>query len=324
MITLPADVQINSDGDTNAAAHDKFAELVRPAPLPPPPAAAVSFASAGPSRGFTSSQVFSTFGATKEIGEPNHCGIPGGASEWYVYQAQSSDTLHIDTAGSDFNTVLAVYTGPGTDFASLIPVACHSGLDGHDSSVEFTATQGTIYYIAVDGVGGVSGTVVLNFNLGPAPQITAQPAGVISQLGASVSLSVTASGMDPLAYQWSRDGVNVAGATNSTLNFNPVQAAHAGHYTVVVSNPVAPLTSAEAILIAPPLNQVQYQILSVNGQRQLRLFGPAGLGTFLQASTNLVTWTSIYTNQSTSGTLDFTETQVPAFVQRYYRFSAEP
>ena len=79
-----------------------------------------------------------------------------------------------------------------------------------------------------------------------------------------------------------------------------------------------------SILIAPPLNQVQYQILSVNGQRQLRLFGPAGLGTFLQASTNLVTWTSIYTNQSTSGTLDFTETQVPAFVQRYYRFSAEP
>ena len=274
----------------------------------------------------TSSQVFSTFGATKEIGEPNHCDIPGGASEWYVYQAPASDTLHIDTDGSDFDTVLAVYTGPGTDFASLVPVACDNdhGLDGHDSSVRFNATQGTIYFVAVDGVGGASGTVVLNFHLGAAPVITAQPVGVITQLGAPVSLSVNATGTAPLSYQWRRDGVEVPAATNTTITFNPVQAAHAGHYSVLVSNPVDQLTSAEAVLIAPPLDQVQYQVPTVNGQRQLRIFGPAGLGTFLQASTNLVTWITIYTNQSTSGTLDFTETQIPFFSERYYRFSAEP
>ena len=173
-------------------------------------------------------------------------------------------------------------------------------------------------------MGGVSGTVVLNFNLGTPPAITSQPAGVISQLGAVATLSVAATGMTPLTYQWQRDGISLSGATNFALTFNPVQASHAGHYTVVVSNPVDAVTSAEAILIAPPLDQVQYQVQTVNGQRQLRIFGPAGLGTLLQASTNLVTWTTVYTNLSSNGTLDFTETQIAGVPQRYYRLSASP
>ena len=44
----------------------------------------------GDTRGFSVSQVFSTVGATKEAGEPDHYGQAGGASQWYVYTAPAS------------------------------------------------------------------------------------------------------------------------------------------------------------------------------------------------------------------------------------------
>src|SRR5207302_835758 len=123
--------------------------------------------SGGPARGLLGTQIFSTVGSSKDPGEPNHCGEPGGASEWYAYQPPASGLLILDTEGSDFDTVLAIYTGPGTDFQSLVPVACdnNSGSDGRTSKVIFQATKDTVYYIAVDGVGGAVGTVVLNYVL---------------------------------------------------------------------------------------------------------------------------------------------------------------
>ena len=117
------------------------------------------------------------FGATKEEGEPNHCGEIGGASEWYAYQAPTDGLLEIDTDGSDFDTVLAVYTGPGTDFESLVAEACdnNSGSDGQDSKVTFPVRAGTIYYIVVDGVDAATGTVTLNYRLQAPPTISKIP-----------------------------------------------------------------------------------------------------------------------------------------------------
>ncbi len=117
--------------------------------------------------GFTGAQIFNTFGATKEVGEPDHCGIPGGASQWFAYQAPADGELTITTDGSDFDTVMAVYTSTGSSFENLTEVACDndSGADGQDSTVTFTATEGTVYYIAVDGVEAATGTVNLAYEL---------------------------------------------------------------------------------------------------------------------------------------------------------------
>ena len=53
----------------------------------------------------------SNSGATKEAGEPNHAGNAGGKSVWWTWTAPSDGTVTIDTAGSSFDTLLAVYTG---------------------------------------------------------------------------------------------------------------------------------------------------------------------------------------------------------------------
>src|SRR6185503_3858807 len=53
----------------------------------------------------------SAVGATREAGEPNHDSSPGGASVWWTWRALVTAPVAIDTIGSTFDTLLAIYTG---------------------------------------------------------------------------------------------------------------------------------------------------------------------------------------------------------------------
>jgi hypothetical protein len=87
--------------------------------------------------------------ATKESGEPNHAGNAGGASVWFTWTAPDADPVTIDTCGSNFDTLLAVYTGSAV--GSLTPVANDDDRCAPGSEVSFTPAGGTTYRIAVDG-----------------------------------------------------------------------------------------------------------------------------------------------------------------------------
>ncbi len=96
--------------------------------------------------------------STKQAGEPDHAGNPGGASVWFKWTAPSSGPMYFDTPGSSFDTLLAVYTG--TSLTSLTQVVADDDIaydhwwpDGHyrESFASFNAQQGTTYYIVVDG-----------------------------------------------------------------------------------------------------------------------------------------------------------------------------
>ena len=52
--------------------------------------------------------------------------MAGGASYWFAYEAPTNGTLHVDTIGSGYDTLLAVYgvQFPTTGFDSLVPLAC--------------------------------------------------------------------------------------------------------------------------------------------------------------------------------------------------------
>jgi len=83
--------------------------------------------------------------------------------------------------------------------------------------------------------------------------------GPLSQqcfVGASVTLSVVAGGPPPITYQWEFSGTNLPGCTNSFLSLTNVQLERAGTYSVVVSDPLASVTSAPALLYVSPY-QVQ-------------------------------------------------------------------
>jgi|GEM_PF-6482602 len=99
--------------------------------------------------------------ASKEPGEPDHAGNAGGKSLWWRWRAPRSGPVLLQTAGSSFDTLLAVYTG--TDLSNLVVVAGNDDTaDGVSAEVTFQAQAGTEYQIAVDGFERGCGTIVLS------------------------------------------------------------------------------------------------------------------------------------------------------------------
>jgi uncharacterized protein affecting Mg2+/Co2+ transport len=92
----------------------------------------------------------------------------------------------------------------------------------------------------------------LVIDLGPPPTIVKQPVSQTFAYGDNGALSVTATCTTPLTYQWRIGGVNIAGATNSALQFTGIQFSNAGPYTVVVSSPGGSITSSIAVVSVLP------------------------------------------------------------------------
>jgi subtilisin-like proprotein convertase family protein len=129
---------------------------------PPPPNN--NFANAQGLSGGSASVIGTTINATKESGEPNHAGNSGGHSVWYFWTAPGNTTVVVDTVGSSFDTLLAVYRGNSVN--ALTTVASNDDIASGNlqSRVTFTPVAGTTYRIAVDGYGGASGGIVLTLS----------------------------------------------------------------------------------------------------------------------------------------------------------------
>jgi hypothetical protein len=157
------------------------------APPPPPPPAAPSndnFVSATVLPGVQGGGITGTnISATKEAGEPDP--VPavttGGRSVWYNWTSPVNGTATFDTNGSDFDTVLAIYTGASVN--SLSRLASNDDIDTageiFTSSVQFPVTAGTVYRITVDGFDGDTGNIQLNWtSTGTTPTPTPTPTPV--------------------------------------------------------------------------------------------------------------------------------------------------
>jgi hypothetical protein len=98
------------------------------------------------------------------------------------------------------------------------------------------------YYCQASNAYGVdwSGTVTLTVNDSNLPaHMTGQSGASGTQtapLGGSVTFSVTASGTEPIAYQWRKNGDNIAGATSSSYTISNVQSSDVAGYYCQASN----------------------------------------------------------------------------------------
>ncbi len=98
-----------------------------------------------------------------------------------------------------------------------------------------------------------------------APVIVGQPLGQTNAAGSGITLTVTANGDAPLAYQWRKDAGNVSGATSALLNISPANTNDSGNYMVVVTNAYGSVTSSVAIVLitnippTPPVITLQPQ-----------------------------------------------------------------
>jgi hypothetical protein len=326
LVSIPTDVQINATDDSvdrSMAAFDKLSDAAarfavqgkRPGPRA---------LSGTVSHGYTGSQTFSTVGATKDPGEPNHCGVVGGASEWYAWQPPTNGTAVVTTDGSTFDTVLAIYIGPGNSYSTLTNVTCDndSGADGKTSRVTFTARAGTIYYIAVDGVNAASGTVKLSYTVGAAPQIVTQPQSKTVVLGKPATLSVGATAFPAPAFQWSFNGTNLIGATNASLTLNNISAANFGLYRVRVTNNLGSVLSIAADLGPERTLRFVSRVLQSDGFH-VGFECPAGTNYVLESSRDFSQWTPRLTNNN-GGQFTYIDSSAKTNTYVFYRMRALP
>jgi glucose/arabinose dehydrogenase len=84
---------------------------------------------------------------------------------------------------------------------------------------------------------------------GAAPQITLAPASQLAAAGSAVTFSASASGAQPLTYQWQRNGQNITNARAATYTLSAVTSADNGaKFDVVVTNSFGSATSSAATL----------------------------------------------------------------------------
>ena len=98
---------------------------------------------------FTNTQ--SNAGATMEAGEPSNPCNPVGATVWYQWTPSVTGTVVMTTLGSNYDTMLAVYTG--STVGGLTQIACNDDNPSAwpTSIITFTCQAGVTYRIQLGG-----------------------------------------------------------------------------------------------------------------------------------------------------------------------------
>ena len=123
------------------------------------------FATPAALTGATGKNFTNTARSTGEPGEPNHGSIPD-RTVWYSWTAPETGTAVFNTRESNFDTVLAAYTG--TTITGLTQLASNDQFNAtNQSRITFPVVAGTVYRLAVDGFGSTTGTAGLQWSIDP-------------------------------------------------------------------------------------------------------------------------------------------------------------
>ena len=97
--------------------------------------------------------------------------------------------------------------------------------------------------------------------VGIIPSITTPPVGATVDAGESVTLTVVAEGTAPLAYQWTKDTVDIFGATAATYVTGPLTTGSYS-YAVRVSNDYGAVTSTPVTVTVEALSPLLTNLVS--------------------------------------------------------------
>ncbi len=178
-------------------------------------------------------------------------------------------------AGATATFSVEVFGHPAPQFQWRRNGAAVTGATFASFSIPNTqSTNAGVYDVAVTNSAGTATSSLATLSIANAatlPVIYRQPASVSAVAGRSVAFSVVASGAPEVAYQWQRNGVEISGATATTLRLAPLNADQAGLYTVVVSNGAGRVTSAEAALTVLTRSYAGYWFGALGGDGSFAL-----------------------------------------------------
>lgn len=180
---------------------------------------------------------------------------PNGSSITELIALAGGKTLVLG-AGTQFNgTVInqiAVIDGTGVlDPAYPRGTSPNIGLTVGNVNTALVRNDGAIvlagYNMTVKGV-ALGGLGLLTAPEDGTLAIVGQPLSVTRPAGSSVTLTVAARGLAPLAFQWFKGGVAISGATSPSYTIPQLAAGDAASYTVTVTSGATTLTSQAAVV----------------------------------------------------------------------------
>ena len=274
--------------------------------------------------------------ATSEANEPVHGGVGIGKSVWWSWSAVSNGVFTATTAGSSFDTVLGVYNGTNLSTLTEISASDDAGANSF-SQVTFSATNGTVYYFAVDSASAAGfGKIQLRLLAGspPAISITSPPDGYLMLVPlptTATNTTATASVIDPAGVArvdyWfdGSSGVSRSGILSSPYQMSLTNLTE-GHYTLTLaaSNNAGLISVTNAgfsvISLAPVLVTEGFTLSSK--QFQLAITGFKGPTYSVLASSNLDAWCSVKTFTNFAGAEKLADTNTAQFNRQFYRASS--
>ncbi|MCZ6515414.1 MAG: carboxypeptidase-like regulatory domain-containing protein [Acidobacteria bacterium] len=159
---------------------------------PPPPNDDFANATLISQTPFTDSEGISA--ATTEDSDPTPTCANGSRAKsvWYSFVSSAGGTVRADTFGSDYDTILSVWTGAG---APSTEVACNDDIvlgQEVQSEVSFSATAGTPYYFMVTSFSGSGGNLVFHLEeMAFDFSITASPSSITISAGGTAVYTLT-------------------------------------------------------------------------------------------------------------------------------------
>jgi len=134
--------------------------------------------------------------------------------------------------------------------------------------------------------------------------------------GQSIILSA-ATGNSQSGCQWQFNATNLAGATNAVLMLTGVTTNQSGIYSVTVGDGTGGTTNLTVNLLVYATAAASLdRVTATGGRLAFNVSGVPGFQYVVQASTNLVTWVPVQTNNSP---FDFIDTDKNRYARRFFR-----
>jgi hypothetical protein len=226
------------------------------------------------------------------------------------------------TNGGTALAILGTNFLDGTTVSFGLLPAASVAVNNSSNITAITPAQGAgLVNVVLTNPDGQVAVLTNGFTYGVPPYIITQPVPQSGAVAGNVSLSLNAGGDALLSYQWLLNSVNLPNATNPVLALTNLQAANAGLYVVVVTNLYGVTTSSPASvsILDMPVSFVETPGDFANGQFIIVLTDLTGQGiVVIEASTNLVQWTPVYTNPPAFGQLQFSDATTNSLI-RYYK-----
>ncbi len=153
------------------------------------------------------------------------------------------------TVANNKATTMGLFAGPSTATFTWIDTATGSSIANGASFTANSSMDGKRIYCKISNTYGSTLSTPVLIHIGSLmPTITSQPTSATVVLGQSATFRVTASGAQPLAYAWYRNGYAIAGANENFITIATTTDSDAGNYSCMISNSYGITNTLSAML----------------------------------------------------------------------------